>query len=175
MDFTCARCDKKGDESTIVFCTGCNYEQCLPCWNTEVPHKKGIPGISGFPHDKINPAMVAALRDCLREPNTEQEQDQNHIDDEDTTWFGLDREDSGDPILAEYGRYATIMLQTTIDTGQERYPQLVSFVGETSQAFWFLLLRAYTDAYLCRCWEKHFDQTSSSFEAHICHGHSRRH
>jgi hypothetical protein len=130
--FTCLVCDRTSEDDAIVFCAGCNYFQCLTCWENLPAHKKAILGPSGFPHDKTDPSMVAALQECLREPDNEEEQNREHVEDEDTTWFGLDREDSGDPILAEYGRYATIMLETAQETGQQRFPQLVSFMGETS-------------------------------------------
>lgn len=64
-----------------------------------------------------------------------------HQKDEDTTWFGILREDSGFPSFQDYGRYATLMAESSRSplslNGQQsgaldpRYPSLVSFVGET--------------------------------------------
>ncbi|OQV08405.1 hypothetical protein CLAIMM_12685 [Cladophialophora immunda] len=132
--FTCVECEAKFEAAGIVFCAGCNYYQCLTCWDKLTAHKKGILSPSGFPHDKTDPSMVAALQACLREPENEEEQNLKHVEDEETTWFGLDREDTDDSILAEYGRYATIMLETAQLAGQQRFPQLVSFMGVTRYA-----------------------------------------
>lgn len=67
----------------------------------------------------------------MAQPPTEREQMQQHIDDEDTTWFGFDRDEDGSPFLAEYQRYASLMMDCAQDPGSQRYPALVSFIGQT--------------------------------------------
>ncbi|KAL9047302.1 MAG: hypothetical protein Q9214_000088 [Letrouitia sp. 1 TL-2023] len=76
-------------------------------------------------------------------PNLSTEQQRSlHIDDENTTWFGIVREDGELPLFQDYGRYANIMADTSasnvrsgsrwINNGRDvRYPSLVSFVGQT--------------------------------------------
>ncbi len=54
-----------------------------------------------------------------------------HLDDEDTTWFGIDRDAQNRPIFQDYGRYATIIANSSTADNQIRYPQLVSFIGQT--------------------------------------------
>jgi hypothetical protein len=43
----------------------------------------------------------------------------------------LDRDPGGDPVLSEYRRYASIMMDSASETSPLRYPGLVSFVGQT--------------------------------------------
>lgn len=70
----------------------------------------------------------------MAEPTNDSEQEKQHQDDEDTTWFGLDRDASGDPVLAEYRRYVAIMLESAVEPGISRYPALVSFIGQTGMS-----------------------------------------
>lgn len=73
---------------------------------------------------------------------TSAEQDLRHKNDEDTTWFGIVREDAELPTFLDYGRYATIMTDTSGAASHRgpdwmpgvrdhRFPSLVSFVGQT--------------------------------------------
>ncbi|KAL9606733.1 MAG: hypothetical protein Q9179_000089 [Wetmoreana sp. 5 TL-2023] len=64
-----------------------------------------------------------------------------HQNDEDNTWFGILREDPGFPSFQDYGRYASLMGESSrqpisasgwcYGTRDTRYPSLVAFVGET--------------------------------------------
>jgi hypothetical protein len=88
-------------------------------------------GPGGVPHEKVDPTIVEALTQCMAEPEDENDQIEKHQDDEDTMWFGLDRDDGGEPILAEYRRYAAIMMQYPNTAAEPRYPGLISFIGQT--------------------------------------------
>ncbi|ETI24750.1 hypothetical protein G647_04120 [Cladophialophora carrionii CBS 160.54] len=66
----------------------------------------------------------------MAEP-TEEGEYRHHQKDEETTWFALDRDARGEPVLAEYRRYAAVMMQTSELGSKTRYPSLVSFVGQT--------------------------------------------
>lgn len=54
-------------------------------------------------------------------PSNESNQEKKHQNDEDTAWFGLDRDIYGDPVLAEYRRYAAIMLESAQGSGEARF------------------------------------------------------
>ena len=64
-----------------------------------------------------------------------------HQKDEGTTWFGILREDTGFPSFQDYGRYASLMAESSRSplspnaqwnrARDSRYPSLVSFVGQT--------------------------------------------
>lgn len=125
---SCALCEESPPE--ISFCTACNFNLCDECWNTYPPHRKGLLGPQGLPHEKADPTVVQELKDCMDEPNNNNEH-RLHQDDEETTWFGLERDDGGTPVLAEYRRYAAVMMQASEYSEQTRYPSLVSFIGQT--------------------------------------------
>lgn len=114
----------------IAFCTACNFSLCNNCWDKYPPHKKGLLGPQGLPHEKANPSVVQELKVCMDEPNDDNER-RFHQEDEETTWFGLERDDGGTPVLAEYRRYAAVMMQASELSDQVRYPSLVSFIGQT--------------------------------------------
>lgn len=75
--------------------------------------------------------MVHRLRQILEPTRTEAEHEAELQEDEDTTWFGFGRDPTGQPVLHDYGRFAAIMGETFTEDAGERYPQLVSFIGET--------------------------------------------
>lgn len=87
----------------------------------------------GLPHEKTDRNVVNRLREIL-EPKLTPEQHQNlHRSDEDTTWFGIARDAANLPIFQDYGRYNTIMLESQTAENNVRYPQLVSFIGQTGR------------------------------------------
>lgn len=54
-----------------------------------------------------------------------------HIEDKDTTWFGMVRNNQNSPVFQDYGRYSSIMADSNSGEFKNRYPQLVSFIGQT--------------------------------------------
>lgn len=92
----------------------------------------------------LPPSLVTAKKiKSAMEPGVTSEHDKKllHQKDEDTTWFGILREDTGFPSFQDYGRYASLMAESARSPmspdGQwngardSRCPSLVSFVGET--------------------------------------------
>ena len=119
-------------ERLIVFCSACNFNQCEQCWDSRMQHRKKMTGPGGISHDKIDPQKVLDLRACLAVPESAEKQKEQHIIDEDSTWFGVARDPSdGQPIFQDHGQYGAIMAQSLQSPGQPRYPKIVSFVGET--------------------------------------------
>lgn len=57
-------------------------------------------------------------------------QEELHLQDRDTTWIGIDQEDNV-PVFQNYGRYQTIMADSLTEGTGIRYPQIVSFIGQT--------------------------------------------
>ncbi|KAI0490190.1 hypothetical protein F4859DRAFT_183291 [Xylaria cf. heliscus] len=125
---TCEVCDK---EEGLDFCPACNEYYCINCWERRRAHRDGKQlGPGGIPHEQVNPEVVKRVDVCVDGPENETEETKQHENDQDTTWFGLDRDSGGDPVLSEYRRYASIMMATETSTVQ--YPGLVSFVGQTN-------------------------------------------
>ncbi|KAF2650662.1 hypothetical protein K491DRAFT_697115 [Lophiostoma macrostomum CBS 122681] len=112
-------------------CSYCDMNFCDPCWNIQGPHKPGRKGPDGLPHEKADPNIVQRLKEILTPPTDQAEQQSLHVDDDDTTWFGVGRDNNGHSIFEDYGRYATMMADSNTGEHKSRYPQLVSFIGQT--------------------------------------------
>lgn len=94
---------------------------CDDCWGKLGPHKLGRKGPDGLPHEKANPTIVQRLKEILAPPQDYYEQQMLHVKDEDTTWFGLVRDNHNRSIFDD----------SNTDEYQLRYPQIVSFIGQT--------------------------------------------
>ncbi|KAI1846078.1 hypothetical protein JX266_007887 [Neoarthrinium moseri] len=115
--YSCIQCNN------LWFCDG--------CWPKWILHAPGAVGWGGRPHERADPFIVARLRQIFEPLRTEADHQQELLDDEDTAWFGFARDATGHPIFQDYGRFAGIMGESRTREGSERYPQLVTFIGET--------------------------------------------
>ncbi len=116
-------------------CVQCNNEAfCDTCWGLERPHRPGAVGHDLRPHEKVDEEVVARLKRIFGTSRSEQEQELLHESDINTTWFGVTRgANPAQPVL-----YSSSRLQDIIARGQtgefpERFPHLVSFVGQTGE------------------------------------------
>ena len=108
----------------------------------QITHSQRCLAPGSIPHERTSYETAQKIRDVL-EPQTNREQkDKLHQEDEDTTWFGIVREDAELPLFQDYGRYARIMADTQYSslrqnagTHDHRFPSLVSFVGQTGSCF----------------------------------------
>ena len=73
------------------------------------------------------------LKRILEPPESVSELSRLHQEDESTTWFGIEKDPNGPPIFQDHGRFAALMADTKQPNAGVRYPQLVSFVGETGK------------------------------------------
>ncbi|KAE8449132.1 hypothetical protein EG329_008516 [Mollisiaceae sp. DMI_Dod_QoI] len=113
-------------------CIQCNNDSfCDDCWGKERAHRPGAVGFDGKPHEKTDRRVVERLREILEPERTPEQQQESHRNDEDTTWFGIARDSANLPIFQDYERYASIMAQSRTSEVNVRYPQLVSFIGQT--------------------------------------------
>ena len=98
--------------------------------------------LGSIPHERTNYHTSEKIKAILEVKTTSAEQEILHKNDEETTWFGVIREDAELPIFRDYGRYAAIMAESLYSTSHHnsdqlfgvrdhRFPSLVSFVGET--------------------------------------------
>ena len=109
----------------------------------QLPHNKKRLAPGSIPHERTSSATAKKIKGVLEPRTTAAQQDVLHQDDEDTTWFGIVREDTELPVFQDYGRYAKIMADThslssgqSLSTHNQRYPSLVSFVGQTGTYLW---------------------------------------
>ncbi|KAH6647653.1 hypothetical protein BKA67DRAFT_394493 [Truncatella angustata] len=116
--YSCVQCNN------LWFCDG--------CWNEWVLHVPGAVGWGGRPHEKANPEVVYRLRQIFEPVRSEADHEQELLDDEETAWFGYGRDSVGHPVFQDYGRFAAVMGESHArEVAMERYPQLVTFIGET--------------------------------------------
>ncbi|KAF2475025.1 uncharacterized protein BDR25DRAFT_280671 [Lindgomyces ingoldianus] len=125
------RCDKLGNPSRKVwYCTACRSCLCDDCWDYSPIHS--APGAPR--HEKL--AYLQYLRckrleQILDPPRNQNELEKLHDQDTNTTWFGIDRYDDGRPFLQDFETFSHLMANSP-GADLVKYPQLVSFVGETS-------------------------------------------
>lgn len=116
------------------YCHQCDSHFCHRCWRRQVSHLPGKLAVDGLPHEKIDIRIAARLEQILSSSNGSKEQDALHEADSTTIWFGIDRNYADVPTFQDYRRYTTLMLEHMSVEQESRYPQLVSFVGQTGMA-----------------------------------------
>lgn len=131
-----AACHTCHSSSKITFsCIQCNnLSFCEGCWGLWILHAPGAVGWDGNPHEKSNAEIVQRLRQILEPTRTETDHNNELQLDDDTTWFGVGRDSSNQPILQDYGRFATLMSESQTPELGNRFPQLVSFIGQTGKS-----------------------------------------
>jgi hypothetical protein len=126
----CQTCGTVSERRLI--CVQCNsLAFCDRCWPKWVLHVPGAHGWGGNPHEKTDPVILQRLQQVFEPVRTEADHQRELLEDEDTTWFGFGRDSSGHPIFQDCGRFAAIMGDSYTKEIPQRYPQLVSFIGET--------------------------------------------
>ncbi|KAH7087111.1 hypothetical protein FB567DRAFT_526936 [Paraphoma chrysanthemicola] len=129
------RCDVQGigcvgNEGPAWYCVDCASSLCEPCWPQTLAHHVGRRGRDG-PHEKVTKNVYKKLKDILEPCYSEDELEALHRRDFDTTWFGIQKDNNRQPHLADHDIY-TSLLSSPLSTGKEKYPQLVSFIGQTN-------------------------------------------
>ncbi len=124
---------KSNSEAAKSLCLSCGSTYCHACWDRQGPHRPGKVGIDGLPHEKTDKQIYDRLKVIFEPPEGKEELSRLHIEDEDTTWFAVEKDTSGQPIFQDYGRYSVLMTETKQPNAGVRYPQLVSFVGQTGE------------------------------------------
>ncbi|TVY37236.1 hypothetical protein LOCC1_G007153, partial [Lachnellula occidentalis] len=119
---SCIQC---GDYSLTLY-------YCNLCDNWTPPQGQTGPG--GILHEKTDQTVADKLRATFEASPDDQEQAAMFQADENTAWFGVVKDESGDLIFHDYGRYADIIAEISRDRGSRHnneFPGLVCFVGET--------------------------------------------
>jgi len=131
-DEPCEECCK--NETPNYFCIDCGSTFCEDCWPAVRAHAPGKVNRDGIPHEKSNKIMVERLKEIFTPSSDPEWRRQLHETDAGTTWFGVTRNlVTGSATLHDYGRYSTIMRDSSTGDYSERWPQLVSFVGQTGK------------------------------------------
>ena len=124
---------KSGLDVARSLCLSCGSIYCEFCWEKQGPHRPGKVGQDGLPHEKTDKQIYERLKAILEPPEDPEELSRLHVEDGDTAWFGVEKDATGQPIFYDYGRYAALMAETKQPNANVRYPQLVSFVGQTGR------------------------------------------
>lgn len=128
----CHQCHSTSNQT--FSCIQCNnLAFCDDCWSEWILHRPGAVGYDGRPHEKSDPNVVRILRQILEPVRSDSDVDNEHQADEDTTWFGVGRDASNQPVLQDYGRFATLLSESQTQEVGERFPSLVSFIGQTGK------------------------------------------
>ena len=122
---------RSGRHVVRSLCLSCGSTYCDICWERQGPHRPGKVGLDGLPHEKTDQQIYDRLKSILEPPENTEELSRLHLEDEDTAWFAVEKNFNGQPMFHDYGRYAALMAETKQPNGGLRYPQLVSFVGQT--------------------------------------------
>lgn len=139
-------CEDESCPDTVqraLYCVNCDCHFCDTCWDKQPAHKPHKRGLDGHAHERIDRLVVERYRNILEPSSSIHGQDALHKDDEDTTWFGIGRNRADDPVFEDYGRYAMLMADSLSPTSKIRYPQLVSFIGQTGKPSRLSLLLPY--------------------------------
>jgi hypothetical protein len=138
-------------DQKVYYCVDCSSRFCETCWTFQTPHQDGKLGRDGQPHEQTNYHVAKRLEKILHPPADEDELRQMHEEDQDSTWFGTSQISVANfdnvltcigwsrdtynhrPILEDHGAYASLMADNAGADAVTKYPQLVSFVGQTSK------------------------------------------
>jgi len=146
----CADCRHPNKLSS--FCASCGCSFCDTCWEIQPAHRHDLARPGQSRHLKANQGRWEKLQEIL-EPTTDTRQvEALHRDDEETKWFGVRKDRHGRSKFEDTGRYASLMVESGRYGASNRFPQLVSFIGETSE--WLLLETNAADC-TSRCWQEH--------------------
>lgn len=126
---SCELCEHA--ERPADFCMDCGVSFCEPCWSAWRAHAQDAINSAGVPHEKTAKAVAFRLQQILTPPSDPEARRELYENDAQTAWFGVARDARGAPVLRDYGRYSTIMRESTVGEFSQRLPQLVSFVGQS--------------------------------------------
>ena len=125
----CAICKRNVDSSS--FCSACGYNFCDRCWDTQIAHQPRSE--ADAPHEKSDPEITKRLQSILTPATNVHTQNQLHLEDSETTWLRYIRPPLQEPELQEDARYKKLMQDSWTLEWTERWPQLVSFIGQTGE------------------------------------------
>jgi hypothetical protein len=114
------------------YCGQCTSHFCDACWPIQpahLPTKRNE--VNGPQHEKANLRISERIGRILNPTKDPSHQAELHKQDVKTTWFGVVEDPTGAPALQDYGRYGKLMQEGLSAQYPVRYPQLVSFIGQT--------------------------------------------
>ena len=86
-----------------------------------------------MPHERSDPVITKRLQNILTPATNPDTQKQLHLENSETTWLRYVRKPLQEPELQEDARYKKLMQDSFTSEWTERWPQLVSFIGQTGK------------------------------------------
>lgn len=127
----CEDCGEK--QLPTYFCIDCDTTFCAQCWSQARAHAPGKVNRDGIPHEMLpDREVINRLKDIFTPANDPIQQWKLHRSDAGSKWFGVIKNNENESVLHDYGRYSSILRESSTGTFQ-RWPQLVSFVGQTGK------------------------------------------
>ena len=155
-DFTAATikpCDDCGqDVSATYLCASCAVTYCDHCWSIPISHRRGTSGPNGLAHEKSDTNIAQRLENAFTPPRNIRQANQLHIDDSDTTWLSFTGEPTNFPSIQDHDRFTALIQDSFTGVWSERWPQIVSFIGQTGIAQKFAYVYVTDES---RGWKKH--------------------
>ena len=128
----CRGCKKLGNG--VSYCNLCAVNLCCQCWDLQIAHSEAARGPDNVPHEKTDYEIAKKIRASLESELTEEQQKSLHRKDENTTWFGVAKDETEDLVFEDCGRFASIIADCSTGRRASQYPALVSFVGQTGRS-----------------------------------------
>jgi energy-coupling factor transporter ATP-binding protein EcfA2 len=130
-----AVCKQCGIErNSVSFCPVCAINYCEYHWRNQPLHQQpqeNQRSMHGVPHERTDPELVERILSIIEPTASEQEQQQMHLEDENTSWFGVLADSAGDLYFHDWGRYEEFFAQSRAGSKNVQFPGLISFVGPT--------------------------------------------
>jgi energy-coupling factor transporter ATP-binding protein EcfA2 len=126
----CEQC--LSEQQFVSYCPACSFHFCRDHWDGQPLHH-GQRLVNGVPHEKTDPLVAKKIKSIIEPSISEDEQNQLHKADDDTTWFGVlpDATDTGQRLFHDFGRYEEFLSQSLFSPKSGQFPSLISFVGPT--------------------------------------------
>jgi len=70
------------------YCVDCDAGLCTSCWTETLAHRRGKKGRDQMPHEKTNYYIAKRFISILHPPDSPDELQRLHEEDELSTWFG---------------------------------------------------------------------------------------
>jgi hypothetical protein len=111
-------------------CEQCASDYCDECWKIQPQHSPGKYD-KGQQHEGIDLRKKKRLEAIFNAHISREEQEALHQKDANTTWFAVVRDSTEHPVFQDSDRYPRLMQECLSAGIPVRYPQLVSFIGQT--------------------------------------------
>lgn len=125
----CKQCGILRDR--VSFCPVCAINYCEDHWNSQPLHEQPQRSMHGVPHERTDPDLVVKILSIIEPTTNEEEQQQMHLDDDNTSWFGVSADSAGELYFHDWGRYEEFLAQSRAGGRDVQFPGLISFVGPT--------------------------------------------